>query len=266
MQTSVVIAWTIAVLVEIAFPVVLASWFWQRYRVKGRVFFYGALIFFLFQIVARIPLVGLLNRSLAPYVQDSQTLTLLYLAGLGLTAGLFESVGRWAGYKWLFRQGIPHDWQNGVAYGIGHGGIESALLVGLGSALSLVQAVIITGMSVAQLQETFPVEGIQQVLDAREQFMSMSWGLPLWGAVERLFTLPFHIAMSLIVLLVFVRGQTRWLWVAVALHALVDFTTPAMVQFLSLPTWAIELWIGLWGAMGLWLVLKLKPSLETRSS
>ena len=67
---------------------------------------------------------------MGPQLQDNQEALIGYLIFLGFTAGLFESVGRWVGYKWWFRNSLPYDWAHGVAFGIGHGGIEAVALVG----------------------------------------------------------------------------------------------------------------------------------------
>jgi len=269
MQTPVIVAWIIAVLIEVLFPVALAIWFQRRYRVGWRVFVYGALIFFLFQMITRVPLVQIVNRAMLPRLQSSQALMAAYYAGVALTAGLFESVGRWVGYKWLFRRRLPRDWANGVAYGIGHAAIESVLLVGLSSALALAQAVQMTTTSIEALKATFPAELpaqlLEQMLAAREQYLTMAWYDPLWGALERLSAIPFHVGMSLLVLLAFARGQARWLWAAVGLHTLLDFTAPALAQIVGTPIWALELYIALWGALGIWLTLRLKKRLPSAS-
>ena len=62
------------------------------------------------------------------------------MIGMAFSAGLFESVGRWAGYRWLFPPRLPYDWKHAVAYGIGHGGFESAIFVGAMSLLNFCRA------------------------------------------------------------------------------------------------------------------------------
>jgi uncharacterized membrane protein YhfC len=48
--------------------------------------------------------------------------------------------------------------------------------------------------------------------------------LTLLGFVERVFAIASHLAMSLLVLQVFVRGQKRWLFYSIAFHALLNAT------------------------------------------
>jgi hypothetical protein len=42
------------------------------------------------------------------------------------------------------------------------------------------------------------------------------------GALERILVLPIQISLTILVLQVFIRGQSRWLWIAVAWHTLLN--------------------------------------------
>src|SRR5690242_19822700 len=120
---------TIAAAFVILYPIALAIIAHRRLKVSWRYFGYGALIFFLFQIITRVPLVIWLQARLAPQLQASVTLRIAWLVGLALTAGLVEEIGRYVGYRWLMRR-EEKTWSKAVMYGIGHGGLESMLLVG----------------------------------------------------------------------------------------------------------------------------------------
>ncbi len=261
MQTATIIVWVLALAVMFLWPVGWAIWFGRRYRVKWQVFLYGAAIFFVFQMITRVPAVQLVGVWLGPRLQGQAALQTLYLAGLGLSAGLFESVGRWVGYRWLLRDPGLYDWRHGVAYGIGHGGIESILLVGVSSALNLVQVIVLTRMSPEQVRTMVPEALLAQSLAAREQYLAVQWTDPALAAIERVLTLPFHVAMSLVVLLVFVRRQTRWLWVAVLVHGLLDFTVILVARAFRAQTWVVELYVALWAAVSIWLILRLRRPL-----
>jgi uncharacterized membrane protein YhfC len=257
-QTIVIVSWALAVAIMVLWPVGWAIWFARRYRIKRVVYLYGALVFFVFQIITRVPALQVLNSWLGPKLQGAPTLQIVYLAALGLSAGLFESVGRWVGYRWLFRDPALYDWRHGVAYGIGHGGIESILLVGVTSGLNLAQAVALTRMTLDQVRGLVPEALLAQTLAAREQYLAVQWTDPVLAALERVLTLPFHVAMSLVVLLVFTRKQARWLWLAVLVHGLLDFSVILLARALPGQTWAVELYIALWAAASVWLILRLR--------
>src|SRR4029453_2761562 len=96
------IAMTVAaILFEIALPLLLGLVARRRLGVGWRYFGYGALIFFLFQLISRVPLVQVAQIALAPQLRASFTLQLIWVAILALTAGLFEEIGRYVGYRWL---------------------------------------------------------------------------------------------------------------------------------------------------------------------
>jgi uncharacterized membrane protein YhfC len=117
-----------AILFEIALPLVLAIVARRRLGVGWRYFGYGALIFFLFQMISRVPLVQVLQTLLAPQLRESFALRAAWVTVLALTAGLFEEVGRYVGYRWLMRR-EEKTWSKAVMYGLGHGGLESMVLI-----------------------------------------------------------------------------------------------------------------------------------------
>jgi len=197
--------------------------------------------------------VALVQSRLGDAVSQGTPL-ILYLAGLAFSAGLFESCGRWAGYRWFFRPRLPYDWAHAVAYGIGHGGFESAVYVGVMSALSFVQGIALTSMTPEQLANSASGDTLTQALQAREMFAQMTWDQPLLAAVERIGTVPLHIALSLVVLQVFTRKQPIYLLYAVLLHGLADSTAVMLNYVLKAPNWVTELGVLAWGAASVWYI------------
>ena len=260
MATSVIVTWALALVVMFGFPIWLGIWFCRRYRVAWTAVLYGALVFFVFQLILRVPAVSLLGPLAAPYLRASRALLALYLAALAFSAGLFESVGRWVGYKWLFHARLPYDWRHGVAYGIGHGGIESVVLVGLSSAINLALAFLLTRMDVSVALRLLPESGLTQLTALQQHLLNVTWRDPLWAGLERVLTIPFHIAMSLLVLQVFTRGQARWLWIAVLVHGLLDFCVVMSASFFQLPHEVTYAFLAACALGALWLIRKWRPT------
>ncbi len=100
--------------------------------------------------------------------------------------------------------------------------------------------------------------GAQQQVSA---YWSVPWPLSLFGALERLFTIPTQIALSVLVLQAFTRRQPLWLVAAILWHALVD----GVVVYLS-ATWAPFAWrvyalegvIGIFAIIGVGMIFALK--------
>ncbi len=261
MSTGLVLAWIFAALIEIVVPIIAAIWFGRKYHVKVAPFLYGAAIFIVFQLLLRIPIVQLVGAQVSPYLAGRIGLQVVYLAVLAFTAALFETGGRWLGYRYLFGK-LQKDWANGVAYGLGHGGIESALLVGLSAVSNLVVALVVGAMGAETLSALDPTVAAQ--LTSVPQILTDAGVVaPLLGALERMLTIPFHVAMSLLVLLSFTRGESKWFWLAMAAHTFVDFTAPGLSAFGILPAWGVELYIAIFTALSIVLVLKLKGEGDT---
>ncbi len=261
-----VIALVVAIIFDILYPVILAFIANRRLSVSWKYFAFGALIFFLFQLISRVPLVLLVQRAIAPQLAASTAFTYTWLAILALTAGLFEEVGRYVGYRWLMRR-EEKTWNKAVMYGIGHGGLESMLLVGGSALLTLINLLVI---SIVGLNIIPPA---QRPLVA-QQFAAINaqpWWFPLLGAWERLWTVPVHIALSVLVLQVFRRGSLSWLWLAILAHAVVDFVTIGVLQILGpskiSSSIVVELIVAVFGLVALWVIWSLRdrPSVASET-
>lgn len=214
----------------------------RKFSYSWRLYWIGAMIFVLSQIL-HIPfnlgLDALFRQGILP--MPPQTWRLLFFALLGgLSAGLFEECARYAGYRWWARE--ARSWAKGLLFGAGHGGVE-ALIIGV---LVLINYVVIVALRGADPSILVPAEQLQLAQAQIAAYWSLPWYDTLLGAVERAFTIPAHLAMSVLVLQVFTRGQVRWLWLAIGWHTLLDAIAIYAVQ-----TWGIYATEALLGGMAL---------------
>jgi uncharacterized membrane protein YhfC len=220
-------------LIMIALPVGLAIFLTRRFRLGWRLFFIGAVSFILSQ-VGHIPFnygVNLLfQRGILPLPPPAWK-SLFDAVFLGLSAGLWEELTRYFIYRGWAKD--ARSWGRGLLLGAGHGGCE-AILLGLLVLVTFVNMAILRG---ADLSALIPADQLELAREQVAQYWSIPWTLSLLGAVERLFTLPFHLACSILVLQTFLRRQGRWVWLAVGWHALAD----ASLVYAS----------GLWGGLPL---------------
>lgn len=232
MNPALLASYGIAIAFDILFPLLIAFFIWRRYRVGWRFFLYGALVFLVTQMLIRIPLVQGAQYLLREQLQGSEIFVYAWLGVLALTAGIFEEGGRWLGYRFLIKKDFT--WEKGLMYGAGHGGLESMLLVGGLALLGLINVIALGTTDFSQMN--LPPDQLAQIEMARQQIAALEWWMPLLGAYERFVTIFFQIAMSILVLQVFVRGSLKWLWLAIAVHALVDFGVVVLARFIS-PVW-----------------------------
>ena len=206
----------LAITIQVVVPLVAGWVAVRRLGVGWRFFWYGALVFFVSQMVARLPLVQV-GQVLLQDALSSTVVQWIWIVVLSFSAGLFEEGGRWIGYRWLFRP-EERTWRPAVVYGLGHGGLESMVLIaGLG-VLSLVGLLAMTSTDLSQLQPE-QREAVQAQLAAVAA--QPAW-FPLLGAWERLSAMTIHVGLSLIVLQAFRRASWVWLPVAILVHGTVN--------------------------------------------
>ncbi|RMG89021.1 MAG: YhfC family intramembrane metalloprotease [Chloroflexi bacterium] len=231
----------------------LFGWLIARKRGAGwRLFGIGAVTFVLSQ-VGHIPFNWLvLNRLQLISTDTAVTQNLIILAiFLGLSAGLFEEVARYLTFR--FWATDARSWGTGLMVGAGHGGVESLLLGGLG-ALNVINLIILR--SNEQLINTLPPEQLEIVQAQITAVFNTPYSQLLLGAVERLFAITVHLSLSLLVMQVFIRRQTRWLLFAILWHTLLNAVS---VIFASRTTpYITELVIGIFALVSLGIIWALK--------
>lgn len=181
----------------------------------GRVFLVGALAFIISQICIRLPILQLVLPQMGWYTL-LQYQPLWYGLFIGITAGLFEEGARLLAMHFFLKKRWSQ-WE-GIVFGLGHGGIEAMLLVGVNYIGVLL--LVLTGSSLVGNLEVANV---------------------LSGVVERIFAVTFHVGASLLVMQGVKCGKgIRSMLLAVLMHTLVDSMTVIGPQIFNWGTWALE--------------------------
>lgn len=227
----------LSTLIAISIPAVFYMFFKRKYGneapIAGKVILVGALTFLVFSQV--------LEKMLHVYVLQTnpQTVKLLqnmYLYALygGLAAGLFEEVGRYVAFRYFLKP--FRRWVDGIAFGIGHGGIE-ALLIG---ALTGINNIVFSFMinSGAAIESEGSAAGALAAL--KDTLINTPPYLFLFGGIERAFALVLHVALSIIVLYSVRTGRLIYLVYAIALHAAIDFFVIFLYQILQIHILVVE--------------------------
>lgn len=247
----------VAIPFEVIFPLAAAWFVSRRLNVSLRYFVYGAVIFLIFRLIIRVPIVLAIQGVLATKLQASRQLLFGWLAALALTAGLAEEIGRYVGYRWLFYEEKTRS--RAVMYGLGHGGLESMVLVAGLTLLGLIDLLASSAVDLAALTDKQRELAHQQLAAVAAQ---PDW-LPLVGAWERLWTLPVHVALSVMVVQVSRSGQIWWLWLAIATHTLVNLLVTGVAPAFGLQdATAIlipQMIVTLAGTAGLWVIWITRP-------
>lgn len=130
--------------------------------------------------------------------------------------------------------------QNAILYGVGHGGIEAILLVGLTCVSNLIIAGMINSGQIPMLLSISGVDDTTYQL-AMAQLMAVST-TPSWqflmAGVERISAIIFHISASYLVYLAVSRKKMSYYLLAILAHFLLDAMTVVTARFL--PMLAVE--------------------------
>lgn len=200
-----------------------------RKRKKGiwKAFLFGLLAFTISQFCIRLPLVTYVLPRFV-WFAVLQMNPFVYGLFMALTAGLFEEAARWIAMRFLKERTI----YDGLAFGLGHGGIEAMGIVGVSC--------------VARLCMDLAGQGAM---------LSVSAGGLFTAGLERFFAITFHVGASLIVMYGLRTGKSgRYLLAAILLHTLSDMgaslprifgTGILAVELYTAVTAAVVLGIGL---------------------
>lgn len=197
----------------------------------------GALCFFLGAMV----LERLCHQLVFSLFPTLPYLPAAYAAYGCLAAGVFEETARLAGLGLLCRR--QPGFATGLACGIGHGGLESALLVGVPMFSSLALMLQINAGGAQALAAAVP--DAQKPL-AAAQMNTLAVSPPvlyLAAGAERVIALASQILFSLLVWMVVTgRLRRRFFLLSVALHALADVGAVLYQLGVVANVWLAELW------------------------
>lgn len=195
---------------EIAVPLILGVVLHRRFGVSWRTYVVGCVMFAL--SLVRMPLNSTVSQIIGRNLSGG-LMWFLLLAFPAFTAGLFEESARFAAFRLLIKE---RNWESGVMYGAGHGGLESMLLAGV--------SVLSTAVVMALYPSAMP-PGRLQAIAALPVYM------PLVGLYERFMAITIQMGLSVLVLQCFVQMRFAYLWDAIFLHFAVDFMALATSRY-----------------------------------
>ena len=173
-------------------------------------------------VVGAMILESLLHRLvLTVLVPDLPLYPVAYILYACLAAGVFEEIARFVGLSLLSRRDTSP--VIGFAYGVGHGGVEAVLIGGLSAVNNIATIVMVNSGQTDTLLNGFSGDTLALALAQLEQLAQTPSPLFLASGLERIVTLAFHIALSMLVWMVVARRMPRWgFGIAILLHAGMD--------------------------------------------
>lgn len=238
----------VQIAISVLIPIIALIYFRKKYRISFKIVGVGVVFFLGFsQILEKTLHVFIFGNPATASLLNNPFIYALYG---GLTAGIFEELGRFIAFYFLLKK--YQEYKDGLAYGIGHGGIESLLIGAAVSAQTLVFAFAINNGTFAKLIEKAPqLSAIQDALIHNPPY------LYLFGGVERLVAFIMQIAFTMLVLYGIKYKKHKFVGLAVFLHAFVDFFA-ALYQRGQIHLFVIEGLMILFGIVAYMIIRKIK--------
>jgi uncharacterized membrane protein YhfC len=217
------LTFVVEILIMLGLPIGLALVLKRRPGVTWGLILAGAITFIGSQAV-HLPLnwaLGLLGPGRGVALWPLPLMALV----VGLSAGVCEEVARYLVLRLWQRE--ARSWMQGMAFGAGHGGVESIFAAGL-VLITFANMLILRQMGLGSLG--LSGEMLEQAQAQVEAYWSMAWYLPLLGGLERVSGVIIQVALSLLVVQALARNNLSWLLAAVGAHALVDGVAVVLAQ------------------------------------
>lgn len=221
----------LAILIPIAAVIIFKL---KNKAVKLRYFFIGAGTFIVFALI----LEQVLHYFMLPTIQSSGT-AFYVLYGV-LCAGIFEETGRFFAFKLFCKK--ENDPRASIMYGLGHGGTEAIILVGVTMISYAVTALTINAFGTEAIFGALPAD---QRLTAEMQIAELA-RFDMTGALlslaERVLAIVLHTSLSVVVFASIKMKGKLWLYpAAIALHALFDVPAALYQRGVIASTGVLEL-------------------------
>lgn len=216
-------AMCVTLFISLILPVIALIVYAVKNRKQGvaSAWFLGAAGFFVTQIVIRVPILSTL--SLMPgFVAFAENQYVLYSLMLGLTAALFEVAGRYASAKILSKN---LTFTKGFAAGLGHGGIEAMVLIGMTYVSNLLYVAMINSGAIEMVIAQTEAMGVDvtPVYALVETLVNGPAYLYLLAGYERILAMIGHVAMTLVVFYFMSKEETlKGIGICVLYHFIMD--------------------------------------------
>lgn len=196
-------------------------------RQNIKFYFVGVCAFTISQVFLRLPILNKVLPNMTWFLTMENFYPIIYCIFCGITAGLFEETARFIGFKAIIKGKDKIDWSSGVAFGIGHGGIEAILITGFNCIAELIKVI----------NSNTDLSGSVTVINA------------LMPGVERLLAMTVHVGLTLLVLYGIKVKSKRYLVLAIFIHGVID-SFSGIIPALGFNIYLVEVWCAIW-AIGL---------------
>ena len=221
----------ITVIITFLISSILPLVIWIVYALKNKrkcvftAWLLGAAGFFIMQIIIRIPILNMLALT-AGFQSFVAKHYVLYCLVVAFTAGLFELIGRYAVAKVMAKN---LSYEKGFAAGLGHGGIEAIIVIGMTYLNNLLYIGMINSGAFDGIVEQTAALGVDtaSLIAIKDALIDTNSAVFLLAGYERILTMILHVALSLLVCyFVCKKQELKGILICLVCHWMVDFVAP----------------------------------------
>lgn len=222
-STASILAMCFSLIISLVLPVIVLIVYAVKNKKQGVVsaWFLGAAGFFVTQVIVRLPILSVLSLS-EEFMTFAENHYVIYSLFLGLTAALFEVAGRYASAKILNKN---LTFTKGFAAGLGHGGIEAMVLIGMTYISNLLYVAMINSGTIEVVIAQTEAMGVDAtpIYTLIDSLVNSPSYLFLLAGYERILAMIGHVAMTLVVFYFMAKKQTlKGIGICVLYHFIMD--------------------------------------------
>ena len=221
---SIITGFIIQFIFCIVFPILLAIYWRKRTRASVKAALAGALCFFLFSQIFEGILHSIVLQENSPVMLND----VAYIIYGILAAGIFEETGRFIVFRILKNK--EYEKKEAVMFGIGHGGIEAILIIGLTSIWYAVMLINYKNGGIeALIPKGTPSSTAATMKSIIDNLLKVTSSEIVLSILERIIAIFSHIGLSVIVFTSVNSKKIYLFFVAIIMHAVLDIPA-AMFQ------------------------------------
>jgi len=212
----------VSAIISIGLPIALFVVSYKKYNAKILPLIFGMAGFIIFAL--------LLEQSIHSIILGNfplKDIPLAYILYGAFMAGIFEETARFISFKILKKKftGV----ETALSYGIGHGGTEAIIIVGLSLINAVIFSITLNAGNVETITGKLQGEALEQINNQIILLTTMPSYTFLFSGFERIFAICMQMSCSVIVFYSVYGTKKLWLYpLAILLHAIIDIPAVAM--------------------------------------
>ena len=217
----------------------------------------GLLVFIIFSQILDATLYKIIH-TINPHALDKTSNPFITALYVSLSSSIFQEVGRYLGFLYVLKK--FRDWKDGIAFGIGHGGIESIFIGGIASISTLI-LVLLSHFGfleiIDQIISISEPDKAGEIMNTKDVIDNQSSSIYFLITLERIFVFIIQIGLSLLVLYGVKNQKTIYLLYAIYAHTIVYYV-PALLLRMNMSEYLQEGYLFIMAIIALIFIIKSK--------